>query len=142
MPKPQVMHRSKESDMALREARKSCGLTQAQVAAELEVDTKTVSRWENGECTPQPYAQRKLCSLYGKSPEELGFTVSKRAGQIQEDHTTILEEEEPVLVGETSGVSLQDTETVFLSNSSSSGLSPTSSLVQDGGMVSAQKIPS
>ncbi len=142
MPKAQGMHRSKESHIALREARKSCKLTQAQVAAKLDVDTRTVSRWENGKSTPEPYARRLLCKLYSKNEEELGFTVSKKAEHIQEDHTTLLEEGKSVLVGETSGVSLQEAETVSLSNSPSSGLSPASSLVQDGGMSSAQKISS
>jgi hypothetical protein len=32
-----------------------------------------VGRWERGESTPNPYYRTKLCVLFGKNAEELGF---------------------------------------------------------------------
>src|SRR5947209_3802411 len=45
----------------------------------------TVSRWENGTNFPSLYYQQKLCELFGKSAEELGFVpATEEASQIRE----------------------------------------------------------
>jgi hypothetical protein len=36
-------------------------------------DPETFRRWERGECTPKPDNLRKLCDLFGMTPEALGF---------------------------------------------------------------------
>jgi WD40 repeat protein/transcriptional regulator with XRE-family HTH domain len=47
--------------------------SQAEVAAKLGVDAKTVSRWEKGSSIPFPYYRQMLCQLFEKSAEEFGL---------------------------------------------------------------------
>jgi transcriptional regulator with XRE-family HTH domain len=58
---------------SLRELRKHHGWTQAEVAEALGVIDLTVRRWEQGQAMPSAYHVKKLCDLFGKSPEELGL---------------------------------------------------------------------
>ncbi len=48
---------------AIREARKNCGLTQAEMAEQLGVSQATISFWENGAETPALDNQVKLVKL-------------------------------------------------------------------------------
>lgn len=59
----------------LRRARHRRGWTQAQLAEMLETDFETVSRWERGITVPSFFYQRKLCDVFGMTPEELGLLV-------------------------------------------------------------------
>lgn len=54
----------------MKELREQAGMTQAEVAAKLEVDQSAVSRWESGSPPLRKYAQ-KLARLYGVSVEYL-----------------------------------------------------------------------
>jgi WD40 repeat protein/transcriptional regulator with XRE-family HTH domain len=47
--------------------------TQVDVARQIDTDSKTVGRWERGEARPSYYYGQKLCSLFGKTPAELGL---------------------------------------------------------------------
>src|SRR5215471_11954355 len=47
-----------------------------------EITAKMVGIWERGEYTPGPFWQKKLCKLFGKNAEELGFI--ERQEEIQE----------------------------------------------------------
>lgn len=58
----------------LKAARLACNWTQEQVADKLDVSLWAVARWESGASHPKPYNQKLLCKLFGKTPEELGFT--------------------------------------------------------------------
>jgi transcriptional regulator with XRE-family HTH domain len=49
------------------------GWTQRDVAGCIGADGYTVNRWERGRAIPSPYFRQKLCELFGKSAEELGF---------------------------------------------------------------------
>src|SRR5437879_2853787 len=49
------------------------GWTQANVAAAVGVDAKTVGRWERGKGIPYPYFREQLCALFGKTAEQLGL---------------------------------------------------------------------
>src|SRR5581483_11630855 len=49
------------------------GWTQADVAGAIGTDGYTVNRWECGRAKPSPYFRQKLCTLFGKNAEELGF---------------------------------------------------------------------
>ena len=51
--------------------RKRANLTQAEVAARVEVDPATVSRWEKAKNPPLKKYRRKLAALYGCTEEEL-----------------------------------------------------------------------
>ncbi len=51
--------------------RKQMGLTQMEVAAKLEVDQTTVSKWESGLNPPLKKYRRKLAALYDCTEDEL-----------------------------------------------------------------------
>jgi transcriptional regulator with XRE-family HTH domain len=57
----------------LRQARELRGWSQAKLAELLGTDATTVSRWERGLFSPTPYFRERLCDLFGKNTEELGF---------------------------------------------------------------------
>nr|MBA2680959.1 helix-turn-helix domain-containing protein [Ktedonobacteraceae bacterium] len=57
----------------LRDARKSQGWTQSDLAEKLGTGPLAVSRWESGGVFPHPHFRKKLCELFGKSPHELGL---------------------------------------------------------------------
>src|SRR5947199_7430470 len=59
----------------LRHARYLKGWTQSDLAAALDTDFETVSRWERGIALPSPFYREKLCDLFGKTAEELGLLV-------------------------------------------------------------------
>jgi transcriptional regulator with XRE-family HTH domain len=57
----------------LRRARDLRGWTQADLAEALGTDFETVSRWERGIIVPSSYYREKLCTVLGKTAEELGL---------------------------------------------------------------------
>lgn len=60
----------------LKVARLEKGLTQEQVAEQIEVETITYRRWELGKHAPQLPYQKRLCQLFGRTPQELGFCLT------------------------------------------------------------------
>ena len=50
-----------------------CNWRQREVADRLGTTVVTVNRWERGIQQPSAYFRLKLCALFGKSEEELGF---------------------------------------------------------------------
>jgi transcriptional regulator with XRE-family HTH domain/tetratricopeptide (TPR) repeat protein len=60
----------------LRTARIEKQWTQEYVAAEVGVEPVTYARWERGQHRPHPFYHNKLCSLFGKSAQELGLSGS------------------------------------------------------------------
>jgi transcriptional regulator with XRE-family HTH domain len=57
----------------LKQERLLHGWTQNDVAGHVGTDGYTVNRWERGRTVPSLYFRQKLCSLFDKSAEELGF---------------------------------------------------------------------
>lgn len=57
----------------LREERELRGWSQQHVADQIGADRYYLSRWENGKMLPSPYYREKLCALFGKNAQELGF---------------------------------------------------------------------
>ena len=55
----------------LTQARKAAGLTQADVAAKLNVSRQAVSRWESGQSKPSTERLLALGELYGVSIDQL-----------------------------------------------------------------------
>ena len=51
--------------------RREKNLTQEQLAGQLGVSNKTVSKWENGKCMPDYSIIQKLCDLLGVTLAEL-----------------------------------------------------------------------
>ena len=60
-----------ELDEKLTQARKAAGLTQADVAARLNVSRQAVSRWESGQSKPSTEKLLALGELYGMSIDQL-----------------------------------------------------------------------
>jgi uncharacterized membrane protein/DNA-binding XRE family transcriptional regulator len=69
----------------LKQERQQRGWSQARVAEQIGTEAVNVSRWERGFSSPSPYYREKLCNLFEKSAQDLGFIVPG-------DHT---EEREP-----------------------------------------------
>ena len=65
----------------IREARKSLGLTQKQLAAFLDVSEFTVSRWENGEQIQQK-AMNRLMTTFFNCPEARTYTAREAGVQL------------------------------------------------------------
>lgn len=57
----------------LKHERKQHNLSQAKLAEKIGVDTKTIGRWENGENFPHLTQRQKICSIFGKTPAEMGL---------------------------------------------------------------------
>jgi transcriptional regulator with XRE-family HTH domain len=47
--------------------------SQAELASRIKTTTMSVGRWEKNITRPSLHFQQKLCAIFGKSPEELGF---------------------------------------------------------------------
>src|SRR5258708_7791092 len=60
-------------NLLLKRERESHGWSQEDLAEKVGTTQKIVSRWERGENAPLPYYRQKLCKLFGKNAEELGF---------------------------------------------------------------------
>ena len=63
----------KEFAQCFKYERKRLALSQAEVASKLGTTAPTVSRWERGVTLPTPYYRQQLCTLFGKSIEEMGL---------------------------------------------------------------------
>jgi uncharacterized membrane protein/DNA-binding XRE family transcriptional regulator len=59
----------------LRYEREQRGWSQARVAEQIGTEAVNVSRWERGFSSPSPYYREKLCNLFEKSAQDLGFLV-------------------------------------------------------------------
>ena len=60
-------------NILLKQAREALGLSQENLAEAVGAATQTISDWERGENYPSPYFRKKLASVLGKSPSELGL---------------------------------------------------------------------
>lgn len=63
---------------SLKEERQKLGLTQDEVANRLGVSVSLIERWEKGITVPSSYILKQLCSFFGKSADELGFSRDRR----------------------------------------------------------------
>jgi transcriptional regulator with XRE-family HTH domain len=70
---PAKKARQAKRNALLRRARQARGWSQEQVAQTLDTEVQNISRWETGVAKPKPDTIQKLCTLFGKSPQELGF---------------------------------------------------------------------
>lgn len=57
----------------LRHLRKLKAWDQKRLAKEVGTTPRSIVRWERGETLPELRFQQRLCELFGKDPEELGF---------------------------------------------------------------------
>jgi transcriptional regulator with XRE-family HTH domain len=87
-------HKDKER-RALIQVRSQMHLSQQEVAEKLGVSKVTVHRWEKEGDVPQPLHLRQLCTLLGKTAQQLGFTLlSPGLEQPPADVQTITQEHE------------------------------------------------
>lgn len=77
----------------LTQARKAAGLTQADVAARLDVSRQAVSRWEGGQSKPSTKKLLALAKIYGVSLDWLCSDASDAGALVQEKN---LDERDPV----------------------------------------------
>ena len=75
-------------NLKLKHERNLRGWSQGNLAEQIRVPDYYISRWESGKYAPSPHYQQKLCEVFGKTVEELGFLVSssqpdKEAGPVQ-----------------------------------------------------------
>ena len=77
----------------LTQARKAAGLTQADVAARLNVSRQAVSRWESGQSKPSTEKLLALAKIYGVSLDWLCSDASDAGALVQEKN---LDERDPV----------------------------------------------
>jgi transcriptional regulator with XRE-family HTH domain len=66
-------------NLRLKHEREIRGWSQARVAQEIDTSVKNIGRWERGDSSPYPYFREKLCKLFDKSAEELGFFGDEEA---------------------------------------------------------------
>jgi transcriptional regulator with XRE-family HTH domain len=63
----------KKPNKKLQHERELRGWSQQNVAEAIGTDFKRISAWENGTNQPSPYYRAKLCEIFGKNAQELGF---------------------------------------------------------------------
>jgi transcriptional regulator with XRE-family HTH domain len=68
-----MANQRKVSNQLLLQARLESGWTQEDLADRIDTDPQNISRWEIGQSSPRKFAQQRLCTLFGKTPQELGF---------------------------------------------------------------------
>src|SRR5215472_6039664 len=74
----------KSRNVLLRRARKECVWSQQDVAEKIGTRADTVGCWERGVDMPSPRYQQKLCELFGKTPQELGFLQKEEGSRDQQ----------------------------------------------------------
>ena len=63
---------------SIKRLRQDAGMTQTDLAYELEVDHATLSHWEHGDREPSDEAIESICEMFGVTPEELRYGVLDR----------------------------------------------------------------
>lgn len=63
--------------LQLRYERELRGWSQADLAAKVRSEPRTIARWEGGKSLPRPYHRRALCELFNKTAEELGLVTGQ-----------------------------------------------------------------
>ena len=72
-----MVNKPKVPNEKIRYQRELQGWSQQKLAELLGTNMDRVSRWECGESNPSPFYREKLCALFNKDAEELGFIESK-----------------------------------------------------------------
>lgn len=84
----------------LRAAREQRNMTQLQLAELIDMDPRTIQRWESGESSPGAYARELLSKHLRATPAELGLLIHDPEEERQEEN------DEPALTGEQQPASL------------------------------------
>ncbi len=62
----------------IRQLREKWGWSQLDLALEVEVSQRTVSRWERGELVPQQHNLQRLAEVFGVSVEAIAFGAAEQ----------------------------------------------------------------
>ncbi len=90
---------TKKPNRSLRFCRENRGWSQQKVAELVDTSEDMVSRWERGVTKTSPYYREKLCALFGKTAEELGF-LEQEGTKVPDTHPkddTVTELLEPLV---------------------------------------------
>ncbi|HEY4036239.1 MAG TPA: helix-turn-helix transcriptional regulator [Ktedonobacteraceae bacterium] len=101
----------------LRRERQLKGWSQSHVAKQIKVPDYYISRWERGDVTPSPYYQQRLCALFEKTAEELGFLLPEKSSSVSSSESIDVESPSK---GEVEVPSLEQNEESQMSDSPSS----------------------
>jgi uncharacterized membrane protein/DNA-binding XRE family transcriptional regulator len=98
----------------LRQEREKRGWSQARVAEQIDTEAVNISRWERGYATPSPYFREKLCQLFDKNAQDLGFLQGEQIEdeqppkEPQQSSPPLTSTSEPVLLQENVQYQQQD----------------------------------
>lgn len=79
------MNRTATPNALLRKARKEQGWTQRQLAYKVGVEEQTVRTWELGTRSPGDGVRARLCTLFSKTPQQLGLQPTDEALAVPEE---------------------------------------------------------
>jgi transcriptional regulator with XRE-family HTH domain len=68
-----ISRQEQQDNFNLKYEREIRGWSQDKLAEKVGVTPRTVSRWERGKSIPHPCYREKLCQLFGRNTQELGF---------------------------------------------------------------------
>ena len=77
----------------LKREREQRGWSQSRIAKAIGTTIRTVSRWEQGIAMPSPYHREQLCTLFGKSAEQLGLLSDTNESEIIQEEEALLSTE-------------------------------------------------
>ncbi|MBV9256775.1 MAG: helix-turn-helix domain-containing protein, partial [Ktedonobacteraceae bacterium] len=83
----------------LKQEREQRGWSQAHLAEQVGVDVMTVRRWESGFSRPYPIYRERLCTLFGKSVQELGLLPAENE-HVESAATLLLDPALPFALGQ------------------------------------------
>ena len=89
-----MTNKSKVPNEKIRYQRELQGWSQQKLAELLGTNMDRISRWECGESTPSPFYREKLCTLFHKDAEALGFIES----MVQVNQTEFSVSDQPPLI--------------------------------------------
>ena len=76
------MRANLKSNPLLKAEREKRGWSQARVAQQIDTESVNVSRWERGFSSPSPYYREKLCKLFEKDAQDLGFLPAENSANV------------------------------------------------------------
>lgn len=97
----------------LRYHRLLLGLSQRRLAEQIGTTEDKVSRWERGERKPNPYYREKLCKIFNKNAQELGF-IQQEPSIVKTTSSELAFETQPILSLGDDIMSTQDTQNNLL----------------------------
>ena len=83
------MRANLKSNPLLKAEREKRGWSQARVAQQIDTESVNVSRWERGFSSPSPYYREKLCKLFEKDAQDLGFLPAENSANVPQSQELV-----------------------------------------------------